>query len=254
MNIAYNMDCMEGMKQYPDKYFDLAVVDPPYGVGSVVYMPRTREKAFGGYIDKYDITVATLDVNQRKNVKVDVVHGGNTNTTLRHFGDENVSPCPEYFEQLFRVSKNQIIFGGNYYILPPSRGFLIWEKTTVAETFSMAMCEYAWCSFNANAKIWKGAPQGTSREKRFHPTQKPVDLYKWVFQHYAKPGDKILDTHLGSGSSRIAAYDAGLDFVGYEIDTEYFDKQEERFADHTAQASLFRDEEETNEAHRMDGF
>lgn len=100
----------------------------------------------------------------------------------------------------------------------------------------MAMAEYAWTSFNANAKVFECAPQDTTR---FHPTQKPVALYRWIFQHYAKPGDKILDTHLGSGSSRIAAYDAGLDFTGCEIDSVYFQKQEERFAQHTAQLSLF---------------
>ena len=100
----------------------------------------------------------------------------------------------------------------------------------------MAMAEYAWTSFNENAKLFECAPQDPTR---FHPTQKPVALYQWIFNRYAKPGYKILDTHLGSGSSRIAAYDAGLDFVGYEIDKEYFDKQEERFAAHAAQMSLF---------------
>lgn len=240
-SVCYNMDCMEAMRQMPDKAFDLAVVDPPYGVGNVVYMPRTREKAFGGFIDKYEITVATLDTNQRKSQKVDVVHHGVSGTTVRNFGDNNVSPAPEYFEELFRVSKNQIIWGGNYFLLPPSRGFIIWRKTTVAESFSMAMCEYAWCSFNSNAKIFDAAPQGTKGEKRVHPTQKPVALYAWIFKHYAKPGDKILDTHLGSGSSRIAAYDAGLDFVGYEIDKEYFEKQEERFTAYTAQLSIFQE-------------
>lgn len=105
----------------------------------------------------------------------------------------------------------------------------------------MAMCEYAWTSFNDNAKVFEAAPQG-STEKRFHPTQKPVALYAWILKNYAKPGDKILDTHLGSGSSRIAAYDAGLDFWGYEIDKVYFELQEERFAKHAAQISLFIDE------------
>ena len=101
----------------------------------------------------------------------------------------------------------------------------------------MAMCEYAWCSFNANAKIFKFSAVG--QEGRFHPTQKPVELYRWIFKNYAKEGDKILDTHLGSGSSRIAAYDAGLDFVGCEIDKEYFEKQEERFEAHTSQINIF---------------
>lgn len=148
----------------------------------------------------------------------------------------DVAPPKEYFDELARVSKNQIIWGGNYFDLPPTRCFLIWEKLTISENFSIAMAEYAWTSFNDNAKIFKAAPQDPSR---FHPTQKPVDLYRWIFQKYAKEGYKILDTHLGSGSSRIAAYDAGLDFTGYEIDKEYFDRQEERFAQHTAQTSLF---------------
>ena len=236
---VYNMDCMEYMRTLPNKAFDLAVVDPPYGVGSVTYMPRTREKAFGGFIDHYDITIATLDMNQRKKVKVDIVHKGDSPETIRNFGDENVSPCPEYFEELFRVSKNQIIWGGNYFLLPPSRGFLIWKKTTVVESFTMAMAEYAWMSFNENAKVFEGAPQGTQSDPRIHPTQKPVALYAWIFSRYAKPGDKILDTPLGSGSSRIAAWDAGLDFVGCELDRDYFEAQERRFAQHAAQINLF---------------
>ena len=102
----------------------------------------------------------------------------------------------------------------------------------------MAMAEYAWTSFNGNAKVFEHVPQGNG-EKRFHPTQKPVELYRWIFNRYAQDGDNILDTHLGSGSSRIAAYDAGLDFVGCEIDKTYFDLQEERFEKHTSQLSLF---------------
>ena len=148
----------------------------------------------------------------------------------------DVAPGQEYFDELFRVSRNQIIWGGNYFALPPTRCFLIWRKLTISESFSMAMVEYAWTSFNQNAKLFEYAPQDPTR---FHPTQKPVALYKWVLSRYAKDGDRILDTHLGSGSSRIAAYDLGLDFVGYEIDKEYFDKQEERFRNHTAQLDLF---------------
>lgn len=163
--------------------------------------------------------------------------GGNLGDEVRKKIIElDVAPKQEYFEELFRVSRNQIIWGGNYFPLPPTRCFLIWRKLTISESFSMAMCEYAWTSFNSNAKLFEYAPQDTTR---FHPTQKPVALYRWIYQHYAKPGDKILDTHLGSGSSRIAAYDAGLDFVGYEIDKTYFDLQEERFERHTAQQNLF---------------
>ena len=111
----------------------------------------------------------------------------------------------------------------------------------MAENFSMAMCEYAWTSFNSNAKIFDAAPQGTKADPRIHPTQKPAALYTWIYSLYAKKGDRILDTHLGSGSSRIAAWDAGLDFVGYELDKGYFDAQEKRFAAHTAQLDLFHE-------------
>lgn len=151
----------------------------------------------------------------------------------------DVAPKQEYFAELFRVSRNQVIWGGNYFPLPPTRCFLIWRKLTISESFSMAMAEYAWTSFNSNAKVFEYAPQGKIGDQRFHPTQKPVALYEWIFKLYADPGMKILDTHLGSGSSRIAAWDAGLDFVGCEIDKTYFDLQEERFRKHTEQLNLF---------------
>lgn len=169
--------------------------------------------------------------------KYQIHTGGIFSQDIRHW---DIAPPKEYFDELARVSRNQIIWGGNYFGLPPTRCFLIWRKLTISENFSMAMCEYAWTSFNDNAKYFECAPQGKPGEERFHPTQKPIALYAWIYRRFAKPGDKILDTHLGSGSSRIAAYDAGLDFVGFEIDKEYFDKQEERFAAHTAQMSLFQ--------------
>ena len=141
----------------------------------------------------------------------------------------DVAPGEEYFKELFRVSKNQIIWGGNYFSLPPTRCFLVWRKLTISESFTMAMAEYAWTSFNGNAKVFECAPQGASKDPRFHPTQKPVALYTWVFKQFAKPGDRVLDTHLGSGSSRIAAYGLDLDFTGIEIDKEYVGKSVERF-------------------------
>lgn len=201
-SIALNMDCMEYMKTVPDKYFDLAVVDPPYGLGSAVVNSGGR---FARY--KHD--------------------AGNWDTE---------TPKSEYFRELFRVSKNQIIWGGNYFALPPTKCFLIWDKKQ-PEDVSFASCEFAWTSFDKTAKTFYFSPM--LDKSRFHPTQKPIALYQWIFKRYAKQGDKILDTHLGSGSSRIAAYDAGLDFVGCEIDKEYFDKQEKRFTDYTAQTSLF---------------
>lgn len=149
----------------------------------------------------------------------------------------DVAPEEEYFKELFRVSRNQIIWGGNYFSLPPTRCFLIWRKLSITEDFTMAMCEYAWTSFNSNAKVFEHVPQGKPGD-RFHPTQKPVALYKWVLSRYAKPGDRILDTHLGSGSSRIAAWDMGFDFVGCEIDKTYFELEEKRFAEHTRQTRM----------------
>lgn len=205
-SVAYNMDCMEAMKTFPDKFFDLAVVDPPYGIekGS----QATSRIAKYGQMDS---------VNDAK-------------------------PQKEYFAELFRVSKNQIIWGYNHLsdLLPSTKEFIFWYKHQPVESYSDG--ELAWTSFTKTAKcfdypFWGGI--GADKDGRIHPTQKPIALYIWIYQTYAKPGDKILDTHLGSGSSRIAAYDVGLDFVGYEIDKEYFDKQEERFAIHTSQVSMF---------------
>lgn len=210
MNIAYNMDCLEAMREMPDNAFDLAVVDPPYGL--------ERFKHGGSVINRYG------DANGQWN---------------------NVKPSSEYFAELFRVSVNQIIWGGNNFDLPTSEYFIIWDKVN-PQNFSFAQCEMAWTSCKVPAKIFTYNSQNESND-RIHPTQKPVALYRWIFDRYAKEGDKILDTHLGSGSSRIAAYDAGLDFVGYEIDKEYFDKQEERFAQHTAQLSLFCNDEAKEE-------
>lgn len=170
------------------------------------------------------------------------IHAGRTGGTwAAKYGKKIVSwdsaPGEDYFRELFRVSKEQIIWGGNYFGLPPTRMFLVWRKTNIPKDFTMAQCEYAWCSFSGNAKIIECSSAG--QEGRFHPTQKPVKLYDWIFAKYAKPGQRILDTHLGSGSSRIAAYEAGLDFIGFEIDKQYFDAEERRFAEHTSQLSLF---------------
>ena len=151
----------------------------------------------------------------------------------------DVAPEEEYFDEIFRVSRNQIIWGGNYFDLPPTRCFLIWRKLTISESFTMAMAEYAWTSFNGNAKVFEAAPQGKADDPRFHPTQKPVELYAWIYNLFCKPGDKVFDPYLGSGSSRIAAWNAGLDFTGCEIDPIYFQKQEERFEAYTAQMCLF---------------
>jgi len=182
-SIVYNEDCVQGMKRYPDKYFDLAIVDPPYGIG-----------------------ISSNPVRQMHDKKK----------------WDNAIPTDEYFEQLFRVSKNQIVWGGNYFPLPPSQGFLIWDKKQ-PQDFSLAMCEFAWISIQSPAKMFRFSVL-TERDK-IRPTQKPKQLYKWILQLYAEKGDLILDTHLGSGSNRIACDEMGFDFVGFELDKEYYDKQ-----------------------------
>lgn len=228
MNVAYNMDCMDGMKTYPDKYFDLAIVDPPYGIGcmSMNYTTSGTVRAGCG-------NMAAQRRDYRKQSKWDV------------------KPSAQYFEELFRVSKYQVIWGGNYFsdILKPSKSFIVWDKrTNDSMRNDFADCEFAWMSSGMGVArvfrfVWNGMLQGNmkNKEERFHPTQKPVELYAWILNNYAQNGYKILDTHLGSGSSRIAAYDLGFDFVGYEIDKEYFDKQEERFKQHCMQTSIFDD-------------
>ena len=197
-SLVFNMDCMEGMAQYPDKYFDLAIVDPPYGIG-----------------------ISNNSFRQKQNKK----------------DWDNEIPNILYFNELYRVSKNQIIWGGNYFNLPSSQGFIIWDKKQPFN-FSSAMCEYAWSSIQKPAKIFY-LHVVTAETNKIHPTQKPVKLYKWLLTNYANKGDKILDTHLGSGSSRIAAWDLEFDFVGYELDKDYFDAQEKRFNDFKMQTKLF---------------
>lgn len=211
-------DCMEAMREFPDKYFDLAVVDPPYGIGESGAKNNTRScKAKSKNYNPF-------------------------------FGNDLSAPSQEYFIELKRISKNQIIWGANHFIsrLPnpsDSSCWIVWDKQNGENDF--ADCELAWTSFDSAVRKfsfrWQGMLQGNmaTKEERIHPTQKPVALYAWILGKYAKPGDKILDTHLGSGSSRIAAYDLGLDFWGYEIDRGYFDLQEERFAQHAAQRTLF---------------
>lgn len=194
-----NEDCMAVMARYPDKHFDLACVDPPYGIG----------------------------VNKMN------MGGRNTVRPTDKEWDNNV-PTAEYFNELSRVSKRMIIWGGNYFKLPPSQYFAIWDKGETMYGRGFAEMEFAWVSAGGT-RIFKLNP---TQPDRFHPTQKPVKLYEWLFTNYAKQGQRILDTHLGSGSSAIAAHNLGFDFVGTELDEDYFNAACKRFKQHTAQASL----------------
>lgn len=221
---VYNMDCMEYMRSMPDKFFELAVVDPPYGINAPnMTMGTNMNRKHGGYNGE--------SVAQRlKKGRLNQGAGKLKNRAL------NTMPCDwdfnppgkEYFDELFRVSKNQVIWGGNYFDLPPTRGIVCWDKLQPWENFSQF--ELAWTSFDRPAAIIRlSNTGGADKEVKIHPTQKPVALYHWILKKFANLGDRILDTHLGSGSSRIAAYKMGFDFYATEIDKEYFDAQEERF-------------------------
>jgi len=199
-----NEDNMAMMSRYPDKFFDLAIVDPEYGIGAgKMTMGKGKRKKF----------------NQDKDW-------------------DSKPPEQSYFDELFRVSKNQIIWGGNYFIdkLSPTKHFLIWDKLNDGRDF--ADCEFAWSSLDTVARLFKMRPQNMDGGK-IHPTQKPYKLYRWIMDQYCSIGCKILDTHLGSGSSRIAAYDLGFDFYGCELDKDYFDASCKRFNTHIAQQKLF---------------
>jgi site-specific DNA-methyltransferase (adenine-specific) len=236
MNRLYHTDCMDGMAEFPNGFFDLAIVDPPYG-GSCSYTYIPAEKLTGSFCSaSTNFEIYAIKASASKGVwgsdKTQHGHGGNKTDTW-----DNPPPL-EWFRELFRVSKNQIIWGGNNFPLPPTKCFIVWDKVNITENFSMAMCEYAWTSFNDNAKIFRFVPQGTSKEPRIHPTQKPVALYKWLLSRYAKPGDKILDTHVGSGSSLVACHEAGFDFVGFEIDRHYFELASRRLERAMAQVRM----------------
>lgn len=222
------MDCMAYMATLGDNAFDLAIVDPPYGINA----PNMNMGSWG----KYKSTASRLKRN-----RFDKGGGHYANSafvTMNTDWDLN-PPSRAYFEELFRVSKNQIIFGGNYFGLPPTRCFVCWDKLQALENFSQV--EYAWTSFDYPSKIVRiGSTGGRNDVERIHPTQKPVKLYLWLMQKFCKPGDSILDTHLGSGSSRIAAASLGYDFMGIEIDKQYFDAQEKRFGEYLKEAAFVK--------------
>lgn len=213
---VYQMDNMDAMRQMPDKYFDLAIVDPPYGINEDGKSNHSRGK----------LAKATLYTPKNWDAQ---------------------SHQTEYFIELLRVSRNQIVWGANHFIskMPyDSSCWIVWDKDNFGNDF--ADCELAWSSFpKAVRKFvfrWSGMLQGNMKAKqiRIHPTQKPIQLYEWLLKNYAKPGDKILDTHLGSGSHRIAAYKMGFDFTGIEFDPDYFAASDKWFLE-SVRMPLFDD-------------
>lgn len=236
----FNEDCIEVMKRYPDKYFDLAIVDPPYGINApdmtMGSNPKRKGRDKRGEIQYGSVSVAQKLKKGRLNSGAGKLKNRALNTMNCNW--DSSPPTEEYFQELFRVSKNQIIWGGNYFNLPPCRGFIIWNKNQPWDNFSQA--EFAWTSFDCPAKLFTHSNRGgNNNEPKIHPTQKPLYLYNFCLKHFAKPGDKILDTHLGSGTNRIACYKAGFDFTGIEIDTMYFEASEKLFKLHLSQISLF---------------
>jgi site-specific DNA-methyltransferase (adenine-specific) len=218
-SIVHHADCMDIMAQYPDKHFDLAVVDPPYGIGISVSMGR---------------------------------RAGDKKSDFHKFaGEDKETPTAEYFDELFRISKNQIIWGGNYFSLPPMPKWIVWDKQH-PDGIDQAMFELAWSSHtNIQSKIFRRSPaadnncvsNGDKRlmkvRARIHPTQKPIKLYDWIYKNYLPEGGKVIDTHLGSGSNRIAADKSGnINFVGCELDKDYFDAQEKRWSNYKAQLTI----------------
>lgn len=206
-----NADCMDLMREFPDKHFDLAIVDPPYGIGAT--WSKSRKDRFY------------------------------KNGALHSYQNED-APCEEYFAELFRVSKNQVIWGANYFTnyLPPTNAWIIWDKDRNAAVTFMSEAEMAWTSFSKVCRIakyrWDGAKKCEETTK-VHPHQKPVKLYKWILENYAKKGDKILDTYLGSGSIAIACHYLGFDLTACEIDKDYYQAAMKRIKEQTAQKALF---------------
>jgi len=195
-NSFINGDCMEFMRTCPPNYFDLAIVDPPYGLGK-----------------------RTTDGGTKRNTQTKFMND------IRRTNWDDSPPTQEYFNELFRISKNQIIFGGNYFGLPKHRCFIVWDKLTFIPT--MSRVEQAWTSFDSPARL---LAINSNNPERVHPTEKPIELYRQILKEYAKAGDLILDTHVGSASSLVACKELGFDYVGFEIDKDYYEAASKRVA------------------------
>lgn len=234
-NKIYLGDWKEVLKDVPDKYFDLLLTDPPYGDPANTWKKNAKSR-FGGWFDKYHIGQGKDShwVGTGQSGRLKKYHlGEKQKEELKHW---DIAPTEEEFNEMSRISKNQIIWGGNYFCLPPTRCFLVWDKLTIRESFSMAMCEYAWTSFNANAKRFEIAPQDTSR---FHPTQKPLELIEWCVRLFSKENDLILDCYSGSGTTAIACSELKRRFVCVEKDEFYYKKSIERLEKYRDQLQLF---------------
>ena len=228
-------DCMDYLPEFPDGFFDLAIVDPPYGINvNKMAMGTNQSRKSGGYP-----SVSTAE-------KVEATRGrwhGSGTLAGRAIAQMDMEwdkhpPGPEYFEELFRVSKQQVIWGSNYFSLPPTRGIVAWDKMQPWENFSQF--ELAWTSFDRPAALFRlSNTGGANAEKKIHPTQKPIALYAWILQKFAKAGDIILDTHVGSASSLIACHEAGFRYIGFEIDPYYYEASKRRLDEYRAQISLF---------------
>lgn len=203
LNHFYNCDCMELLKSLPDKFIDLAIVDPPYGIN------------------------INNNIGRRK--------GDKKSSYPKAYWD-NATPDKIYFDELFRVSKHAIIWGGNYFALPPTKCFIVWRKPQISENVSFSMLEYAWTNLDGTSKEWIGQ---SNEKDRFHPTQKPVKLYRWILSRYAKQGDLILDTHVGSASSLIACYQMGFDYIGCELDADYYKEANARLEAEKSQLRFY---------------
>ena len=206
---------MQEMKTYPNNFFDLAIVDPPYG-----------------------IDIANMNLGIGKSKKASKIE--NRKWKKKQWDKEK--PTHEYFNELFRVSRNQIIWGGNHFDIKPCYGYVIWDKE-IPDGLSFADCELAWHSFRVAPKIFKHSVY-LGKGGKFHPTQKPIALYIWLLNNYAKQGDLILDTHVGSASSLIACEKMDFDYVGYEIDIDYYNAAQQRLKEFRMQTDLFRDQEQ----------
>ena len=228
LNKLYLCDCMEGMKKFPDKYFELAIVDPPYGIDIVGAIKKsTKENASS----MFKMTKCGNGYDFDKSI-----------------------PDKSYFDELFRVSKNQIIWGGNYFLdyLKSTNGFAIWDKMN--GTNPMADAELAWTSFEKSSKMFRMHHFSSGYGTKIHPTQKPVALYTWLLNNYAKKGDKILDTHVGSASSLIACYRLGFEYIGFELDPDYYKSATVRLEAEKSQMNLFQDLPEPAEQHEQGKF